>query len=364
VLWKRTSKPTNPGLAGLSTEAYEQLASALVTLSIALVESTPALVISPGSQRSISFLQTALRCSSELKTGDPSKANVDRIRQVLSEHIPDFGKWQQQEVMMLIDGLTSSLRSLAGTLGEAADVQEHAVESLASIHHNLEKARRSTDIVEIKEVLLAEIESAKRLLDQQTALQRTMQTDYNASVQDLEDRLAKAEEASQTDHLTLLANRAAFDYYGEAVVQKAKHGEGIYSLAMVDLDEFKGINDGQGHVVGDLALNLFAGLLKQYMGQGCFIARFGGDEFTVVMSNTGAQLQRKLSNLSRVLARKTTKVVYEDATILIKLAFSAGITDITGNDTMSQAVSRADANLYAAKHAGKGGIVGDELKAA
>lgn len=364
MLWKKSLQPSGKGWEDLSAESLEPLASALNTLAIALIEASPSLIVSPGSKRSIAFLQSALQHSNELRAQPPKPRDVERLRASLTELLPDFGKWQQQEVALLVDGLAGSLRSLAGTLGEAAETQGHAVESLATIQQNLERARRSTDIVEIKEALLSEIASTKRLLDEQTALQRTMVSHYDASVQDLEERLEKAEEASQTDHLTMLANRPAFDYYGEAIVQKVRHGEGRYSLAMVDLDEFKLINDGHGHLVGDQALNQFAGLLKQHLGQGTFIARFGGDEFTVVLSGGPEILSRRLGMLLRVVCKRPSKIVQDGTTYLVKLAFSAGVTQVLPDDNIALALSRADSNLYSAKRSGRGRVAQDDQRRA
>jgi len=364
VLWRKSLQPSGKGWDDLSPESMTSLASALNNLSIALIEATPSLIVSPGSKRSIGFLQNVLQGSNELRDRPVRPADVERLRSALLELIPGFGKWQQEEVGLLIDGLVTALRNLAGTLGEAAETQGHAIESLASIHQNLERARRSTDIGEIKEALLSEIASAKRLLDEQTSLQRSLATNYDSSVQDLEERLEKAEEASQTDHLTMLANRAAFDYYGEAIVQKTKHGEGRYSLAMVDLDEFKLINDGQGHIAGDLALNHFAGLLKQHMGQGTFIARFGGDEFVVVLSGGPEALSRRPGMLLRVACKKPARVTQDGTTYIFKLAFSAGVTQVMPDDTIATALSRADSNLYAAKQCGKARVTQDDQRQA
>ena len=363
MLWKKSFQPCK-GWDQLNPESLEPLASALNALAISLIEAAPSLIVSPGSKRSIGFLQAVLHRSNQLRAQPPKAGDVERLRAALTEEIPDFGKWQQQEVALLVDGLAGSLRSLAGTLGEAAELQGHAVDSLATIHNNLEKVRTCNDIVEIKESLLSEIASTKRLLDEQTTLQKSMTQDYSASVTDLEERLEKAEEASQTDHLTMLANRPAFDYYGEAIAQKARHGEGRYSLAMVDLDEFKLINDGHGHLVGDQALNHFAGLLKQHMGQGTFIARFGGDEFAVILSGGPEILARRLGMLLRVVCKRPAKIAHDSTTYLVKLAFSAGVTQVLPEDTMAVALSRADSNLYAAKRSGRGRVTQDEQRSA
>jgi len=360
VLWKKSVQPRSSAWENLPQEAYEPLAAAFNDLAVALIESAPLLIVSPGSTRSIAFLQASIQHSNELRALPTKPAEVQRLQDAMEQLVPDFGKWQQQEVSLLVDGLAASLRSLVSALGEAAQTQGHAVESLSSIHQNLERARRSTDIVEIKEALLAEIASTKRLLDEQTTLQRTMASSYDASVHELEERLEKAEEANQTDHLTMLANRPAFDYYGEAIAQKARHGDGRYSLAMVDLDEFKLINDEHGHIVGDRALNHFAGLLRQHLGQGTFIARFGGDEFTVVMSGAAELLGRRLGMLLRLVCKKPAKLILDGQTYSVKLGFSAGITQVIPGENMSAALSRADANLYASKRSGRGRVTLDE----
>jgi diguanylate cyclase len=362
VLWKRSEKPPGRGWESLPPESFAPLAAALNELAVALIEAAPSLIVSPGSTRSIAFLQSTIQHSSTLRELPEKPAEVQKLQDTLAKTIPEFGSWQQKEVSLLVDGLASSLRSLVTTLGEAAETQGHAVESLATIQQNLEKARRCTDITEIKDALVAEIGSTKRLLDEQASLQKSMTSSYDASLHELEDRLEKAEEASQTDHLTMLANRAAFDYYGEAIAAKARHGDGRYALAMVDLDEFKAINDEHGHLIGDKVLNHFAGLLRHHLGQGTFIARFGGDEFTIVMAGASDLLARRLGMLLRVVCKKPAKLVHEGQNYQVKLGFSAGVTQVLPEDSTATALSRADANLYVSKRSGRGRVTQDDQR--
>jgi diguanylate cyclase (GGDEF)-like protein len=99
---------------------------------------------------------------------------------------------------------------------------------------------------------------------------------------------ASLEELAGTDALTGTLNRRAIERQTERVFDPSRQRSGVIAVLMLDIDQFKKINDSYGHHAGDLALCAVADCLRNTMRAGDLIARLGGDEFLVIMPNTGA----------------------------------------------------------------------------
>lgn len=146
----------------------------------------------------------------------------------------------------------------------------------------------------------------------------------------------------RTDPLTGVSNRRAFDDSLEKMIAAHKEGDLPLSVAMLDLDHFKKINDEQGHLAGDRVLQDLAQLLKACLREGDVLARFGGEEFVILMPHT---LPRSASNLSeRMRARIEEKLV---------TTISIGVAAAAAGETVTSLLSRADAALHTAKNQGR-----------
>ncbi len=145
------------------------------------------------------------------------------------------------------------------------------------------------------------------------------------------------------DHLTGLSSRLRVEEYVRNLVD-SRTG---FGLIVIDLDDFKLINDQYGHQSGDEALILFADVLRDVFASQRIVARFGGDEFAVVTaSTTEAQLETyRRSMLRRVDALNADA----NRPYRIRMSFGATVADPSGGDTLETAFSRADACMYADK---------------
>lgn len=163
---------------------------------------------------------------------------------------------------------------------------------------------------------------------------------------------AKIEKVMRTDKLTKLANRRAFMEFLDKILAKSTRSEAPLSILMLDLDDFKDINDSYGHVVGDKVLRSVGKILAENTRRGDMAARFGGDEFTILLVETSAgeavetaeRLRREVKNISISSLEKT-------------LTLSLGITVSRGNESIEELLSRADEAMYKAKQAGKDEII-------
>lgn len=166
--------------------------------------------------------------------------------------------------------------------------------------------------------------------------------------------IARLEDLGMTDGLTGLPNRRALSVrLAEALSAAQRRGEAL-AFAMIDLDEFKAFNDTNGHLAGDDLLRDFATELRARMRTIDFVARFGGEEFSAVLSDTDAAgAERLLDDLHRLLreSERTREVT-----------FSAGVALWDGTESGEELIGRADRALYAAKAAGRDRTIVDHVE--
>ncbi|MEU8228182.1 diguanylate cyclase [Actinoplanes sp. NPDC048967] len=194
---------------------------------------------------------------------------------------------------------------------------------------------------------------------QQDARSRALQAVYQAE----EARRATDtfRELAHRDALTGLHNRRHADEELPAALATAADGTPV-SVALVDLDHFKRVNDTRSHATGDLVLRRLAGVLTAAAPPDSMIARLGGEEFVVLLPGTGAARARQTCERIR------SAVAGEDWAALtggLPVTCSIGVTTVTGaGATPAAALAAADRNLYAAKRAGRDRVFDDAVTAA
>jgi len=161
------------------------------------------------------------------------------------------------------------------------------------------------------------------------------------------ERVERIHGESRHDALTGLANRRHFDEYLARAVSRASEERPV-SLMLLDLDHFKAINDGYGHIAGDAALRWVSMHLEAVCRQTEFPARLGGDEFALVLT-APPQVARQV--FERLRAAMKTGV--EELPAEVRLTFSAGIAQSSRNCKASRLIALADQALYVAKSAGR-----------
>jgi len=158
-----------------------------------------------------------------------------------------------------------------------------------------------------------------------------------------------------TDMLTGALNRRAFFEQAAAVQARAqRHGEAL-SLAMLDLDHFKSLNDTHGHAAGDLALQAFAATCRECLRPYDLFARIGGEEFAVLLVDISPDEAWPI--LER-LRRAVEEVVLEVEGATIRFTVSLGLSILLPDGSLEGALGDADRALYRAKHEGRNRICG------
>ena len=161
---------------------------------------------------------------------------------------------------------------------------------------------------------------------------------------------------AQLDSLTLLPNRAAFwDAFARSLA--ARNGAPL-SVAMIDLDGFKGINDTYGHATGDEVLRIVARALSNSLRGRDFLARWGGEEFCIFMPHTPPQ--GALRVLENALQRVRQTVITAGDGRQFSVTFSAGVATVEAGIGGGDALAQADRHLYLAKSSGRNRVLSQE----
>lgn len=167
-------------------------------------------------------------------------------------------------------------------------------------------------------------------------------------------QLALVDQA-QNDSMTGLYNQKTFQSLLKNNMEKAKYHKTPMSLAIIDLDDFKEINDTFGHLEGDQVLLQFTNLIKQQCVDGeAYVSRYGGDEFAVIFPRAS----KELAYLRLETLRQRCKQVPQSKVRSGEISFSAGISHyMEGEMNESLLFHQADSALYQAKENGKGQTV-------
>ena len=147
--------------------------------------------------------------------------------------------------------------------------------------------------------------------------------------------------AATIDSLTGLFNRRSFDTRLRQEIERAKRSSGTLAVLMIDIDDFKDVNDTQGHPAGDAVLLAVSDVLRSVVRVFDFCARYGGDEFAIVMPNSDRESTAAAAE--RIRERISTS----------RVTVSVGAATMRDDDTAEDIVQRADDGLYRAKAAGK-----------
>lgn len=160
-----------------------------------------------------------------------------------------------------------------------------------------------------------------------------------------------------TDQLTGVYNRRFFEERMSAELRNAQQQKYPLCLALLDIDHFKGINDTYGHAAGDTVLHKLGFLLKTNMRKGTVVARFGGEEFAVILPNTVLHTAHfTLDNIRKLIESQFATEDGKPITISVGVC-EANLGDSAGlNWTQQVLIQRADENLYRAKRSGRNRI--------
>ena len=176
-------------------------------------------------------------------------------------------------------------------------------------------------------------------------------------INQLETQLQEMSEQVQEDHLTGALNRRGFDKAFEREITQLARSQGTLCFALLDIDNFKQLNDTHGHHVGDDALKYLVEAVKETVRRDDVISRYGGEEFAILLPNSG--LKAAISTVARI-RRYLTKKFFLHGNNRLLITFSAGVAQYQPGESQENLFKRTDEALYFAKRNGKNQIVAAE----
>lgn len=251
------------------------------------------------------------------------------------------------------DALKGLIQRMLSELGELGQHTDRFQSSVGRYAEAIQQADSLESLAGTVREMVEESRSVQGLVAQ-TQQRLTLEHDRAAAltqrVDELEGELRRLSNEVHTDQLTQVANRRGLIQAFGIEQAKAERESTRVALALLDIDNFKKLNDSLGHHAGDIALKSLAERTQASLRPGDMVARYGGEEFVLMLPNTPldeaqAVLVRLQRSLSSALFNHEGKDVF--------VTFSAGVTLYRPGETLEAALDRADVALYEAKHTGK-----------
>lgn len=289
---------------------------------------------------------------------DPEGLSLRSLRS--ASHLLAGTRLRQQRMRSERQAARDALKQLihdmlieVGEIGETAGRFELATERHAEAIQRAESLEGLADVVKSLLQDTRSVQTAVQAAQQKLLADRSRAESLEGKVRELESELRRLSEEVSTDALTQVANRRGLNQAFETEVarcqRQAAQGAGL-AVGLIDIDNFKKLNDSLGHAAGDTALKSLAAAVKQRLRPVDHLARFGGEEFVVLLPDTAVEeAQQALTRLQRSL----TEALFLHEGREVFVTFSAGVTAWRPGEPLQPALERADEGLYEAKRTGK-----------
>lgn len=273
------------------------------------------------------------------------------VRDAIVSALKKRARTVEQQVGALRESVAALSRSLGKTLSDGRAGDARAAAELQRLRHVA--LHQSPE--EVKRCALETVELVSGVIAERDRRARELTEQLHARAESLQERLSDAEREKLLDPLTGLANRRSFDAeLAHALEAVTVLGEPC-ALLLFDLDHFKSVNDRHGHVAGDAVLRAFSGALAlSFPRRSDCVARFGGEEFAVLLRASSLQDAVRLAERARERVRSLAVAVGGER---IAITVSAGVSALGPGQAPEEVLKGADAALYRAKAEGRDRVV-------
>ena len=357
-------------LQRLIEPSYSSVAQHIHNTLIALLNDLP---FSSGYEQQLSALRTRIEQGLNWYELAPL---LDELAIIIIA-IANGGKNElEQYLLQLNHRLTAFSENLqvtsAGYQAASADAQKLDNDLRQHVSHIHDDVQTADDLNHLKQLVETRLDSfinslqayqQKRVLSDSDMLSRfqalaehSQQMEHEA--QQLSIKLEEQRRKALLDPLTGIANRAALTERLELEYARIQRNNSSLLLTIIDIDHFKRINDDYGHLAGDKVLKIIAQELSKRLRKTDFIARFGGEEYVILLPETPLAEGKKLIETLRLVIQACPFHFRGEP---VTITFSAGIGQVSPQESLDDAFERIDQALYAAKKAGRNSIIASEL---
>jgi EAL and modified HD-GYP domain-containing signal transduction protein len=256
---------------------------------------------------------------------------------------------------MLVEYLGELTASVTTNTGDLTDKLQQQHEGILKFMVDIQASGDKMHVAELLQPILTLMDAARSSVKaSHTELESTREALNGVSTE-----LTETKQQMLIDPLTGARNRQNMELNIDRELTRAKRLRAKVSVAMLDIDHFKNINDGHGHDVGDTVLAHFSDIALKSIRETDTLFRYGGEEFLLLMPQTDRETAVKtIAQLHKRIAA-TPPENSEQGNQTIPVTFSAGVAELTKDDEMQTLVKRADAALYQAKKRGRNRTVTD-----
>ncbi|MFC7514232.1 GGDEF domain-containing protein [Herbaspirillum sp. GCM10030257] len=253
--------------------------------------------------------------------------------------------------------LKNMMLTFIDRIGAVATSTGNFHEKIGNYSQQIGKAKDILDLNKILDQIMQDTREAQtealRSRDEMELARHEVQA-ADARIHELEAKLEEMSELAREDQLTGSLNRRGLDDVLEREMARSNRKKSPLCVALLDLDDFKRLNDTHGHSAGDGALIHLVQVVKKTLRTMDVIARFGGEEFLIVLPDT--PLEDAMQTVTRV-QRELTKQIFMHNNERLLITFSAGVALHSKGENQDSIIGRADEALYQAKRAGKNRVI-------
>ncbi len=341
-----SGRPVKPEKAQVSTQ---KKSSGPFSLTTSILSSVLIVLL-------LAFLFLAFRYRKVIKQLGPQQLELSPPlpESELSPMKKTTGEGPQPDTQQAEEAIEVSRQTIKSLLSNLSDFVSGLVEDNASYNDkmkdhktSIKQAMTKAGMEEISRLLILEIDN----MQTNSSQFRTQLEQANTTINEQKKVMEEIQLDAKLDFLTKLANRRAFDENLKEELERTKRYGGTFSLAMLDIDFFKNVNDKYGHLAGDKTLQLVAKLMKEQTRTNDSVGRFGGEEFAILLPQTPVDNARIVAE--KIRQKVQSNVLVHDGN-KIKITISAGVGEVAlPSDTMEDFIARVDAALYLAKESGR-----------
>ena len=330
------NEPETKALLPVTVAAYR---SALVEMGNCGLDACPAL----GRELKLGLGELSEKLCKEI-----SCETVKETETGVREQLQGWGRRTAMHYRQQTSEVKEILLVMARTAESVGERDQRCAQQITEVTTRLKGIANLEDLTEIRESIRQSASELKTSIDRMTAEGKDAIDKLKAEVTTYKTRLEEAEEIASRDALTGLGSRLAV----EAKIEQSLHAEAPFCVAIIDIDEFKRVNDKYGHLVGDELLKQFATELRSVCRSTDTIGRWGGDEFILMLHCGVAEATAQIDRLRKWVCGNYT-VQASSVPAKLRVDASIGLAERLADETMKELVERADAEMYRDKAASR-----------